>query len=172
MNSRLDAQQTDYPIRIVIQPSLFTLSLEGSTAAGSERSPRAQSRGSKSIEDSDLVGKDPCSTFQPFSLQTLPNHILSTPPHPKFRRITSLQKRPRGPLPLCPPVVLLCFRERSSFATTLQICTFVFNHFHYAPPATLFFSHLCIVAGGWGAPPAPSQLGNAQGGIRKACGAA
>src|SRR5207245_2485058 len=30
----------------------------------------------------------------------------------------------------------------------LQICPFVFNHFHDAPPATLFFSWFCIVAGG------------------------
>src|SRR5690242_18235474 len=32
----------------------------------------------------------------------------------------------------------------------LQICTFLFNNFHDAPPATSFFSIFCIVArGSW-----------------------
>lgn len=31
----------------------------------------------------------------------------------------------------------------------LQTCTFVFNHFQDAPPATSFSSSFCIVAGGW-----------------------
>src|SRR5207248_385873 len=39
-------------------------------------------------------------------------------------------------------------------AEILQICPFVFNHFHDAPPATLFFSCFCIVAGGGYAPAA------------------
>ena len=34
-------------------------------------------------------------------------------------------------------------------AIPLQICTFVFNNFHDAPPATLFFSNFCIFARGW-----------------------
>src|SRR5713101_1609617 len=29
---------------------------------------------------------------------------------------------------------------------SLQICTFIFNHFRDAPPATFFFSCFCIVA--------------------------
>ena len=33
---------------------------------------------------------------------------------------------------------------------SVQICTFIFNHFHDAPPATLFLSCFCIVARGWG----------------------
>ena len=36
-----------------------------------------------------------------------------------------------------------------SLQPTLQICTFVFNHFQDAPSATLFFSWFCIVARGW-----------------------
>ena len=34
----------------------------------------------------------------------------------------------------------------------LQICTFVFNNFQDAPPATPFVSCFCIVARGWGTP--------------------
>ena len=34
-------------------------------------------------------------------------------------------------------------------AIPLQICTFVFNNFQDAPPATAFFSNFCIVARGW-----------------------
>ena len=37
-------------------------------------------------------------------------------------------------------------------ATTLQICSFVFNELQDAPPATFFFSCICIVAGGYGVP--------------------
>jgi hypothetical protein len=49
--------------------------------------------------------------------------------HPLFHRVTS----------------------HGSPATMLQICTFSFNNFHDAPPATPFFSCFCIVAGGlWG----------------------
>ena len=33
-------------------------------------------------------------------------------------------------------------------ASPLRICTFVFNYFHDAPPATSFFSNFCIVARG------------------------
>lgn len=32
---------------------------------------------------------------------------------------------------------------------SLQICAFVFNHFHDAPPATPYLSDFCIVARGW-----------------------
>ena len=35
---------------------------------------------------------------------------------------------------------------------SLQICTFVFNHFHDAPPATSFLSCFCIVARGCTSP--------------------
>src|SRR5437762_956164 len=37
----------------------------------------------------------------------------------------------------------------SAFAFFLQFCRFVFNQLQDAPPATLFFSHFCIVAGRW-----------------------
>ena len=40
-----------------------------------------------------------------------------------------------------------------SLQPSLQICTFVFNNFQDAPPATLFLSIVCIVAGGWVASP-------------------
>ena len=46
--------------------------------------------------------------------------------------------------PVCPQTV-----SRDCFlATTLQICTFIFNNFQDAPPATLFFSNFCIVTRG------------------------
>src|SRR5207248_4842074 len=38
----------------------------------------------------------------------------------------------------------------SAFAFFLQICPFVFNQLQDAPPATLFFSHFYVVAGGGG----------------------
>ena len=38
-------------------------------------------------------------------------------------------------------------------AIPLQFCTFVFNNFQDAPPATPLLSRFCIVAGGWGTPP-------------------
>ena len=40
--------------------------------------------------------------------------------------------------------------------SSLQICTFIFNQLRDAPPATLFFSDSCIVAGGWHTPLRPS----------------
>ena len=59
-------------------------------------------------------------TFQPFNMQTLPNHILSRPPHPNSLRITSLQERPGGhlfcvrglPQPNRAPFASLCARKR------------------------------------------------------------
>ena len=39
--------------------------------------------------------------------------------------------------------------SHESQVTTLQICTFIFNNFQDAPPATSFLSTFCIVAGGW-----------------------
>src|SRR5205823_1552664 len=56
----------------------------------------------------------------------------------------------------CSPFVLITIQLRgwgqgsSPFClrSSLQICTFVFNHFQDAPPATPFLSSFCIVAGG------------------------
>src|SRR5689334_23816347 len=43
-------------------------------------------------------------------------------------------------------------------AIRLQTCTFVFNNFQDAPPATPFPSSFCIVAGGWVGPSSNIQL--------------
>src|SRR5205814_8231044 len=47
------------------------------------------------------------------------------------------------------------FSRHESLATSkfprswLQICPFIFKQLQHAPPATLFFSCFCMVAGGW-----------------------
>ena len=57
--------------------------------------------------------------------------------------------------PMRPPVPSVA-RQPLRFAhLPLQICTFVFNNFQDAPPATPFLSSICIVAGGW---PPPASL--------------
>src|SRR5213082_3282174 len=38
--------------------------------------------------------------------------------------------------------------SHEALVAMLQICPFVFNNFHDAPPATRFLSYFCIVAGG------------------------
>jgi len=70
-------------------------------------------------------------------------------------RITpALAPRHRPPLSVTSPLSLssLNFRLLTSFSALpcapLQICTFIFNHFQDAPPATPFLSTFCIVAGG------------------------
>ena len=53
-----------------------------------------------------------------------------------------LAQRPASLISALPvPVVIASNRERP-----LQVCTFVFNNFHDAPPATPFLSSFCIVA--------------------------
>ena len=47
------------------------------------------------------------------------------------------------------PALPLRLGNRSSLQSSLQIYTFVFNHFQDAPPATPYVSILCIVARGW-----------------------
>jgi len=39
--------------------------------------------------------------------------------------------------------------SHESSVTKLQVCPFVFNHFHDTPPTTLFLSCFCIVARRW-----------------------
>src|SRR5579859_993696 len=55
---------------------------------------------------------------------------------------------PRRPSLLI-PALQLYLAHTSPLQKPLQICTFVFNHFQDAPPATPFLSTFCIVAGGW-----------------------
>lgn len=136
MNSPLGVQQTDYPVSIVILPSL-------STAKGSGRS--------ESIEDSDLVGKNLSSSFKLSNLSTCKPFRITSLAHP--RMLSSVESHPckkdrGGPLP-CPSCASSLSQEVSSSARTLQICTFIFNHFRDAPPATFSFSCFCIVARGW-----------------------
>src|SRR5690349_14042889 len=56
-----------------------------------------------------------------------------------------LAKRPTSLISALP----LHFVGASNREQPVQICNFVFNSFHDAPPATPFLSSFCIVAGGW-----------------------
>src|SRR5947208_16842949 len=50
------------------------------------------------------------------------------------------------PSPISPPTLFLPLATSNS-PLSLQICPFVFNHFHDSPPTTLFFSCLFIFPG-------------------------
>lgn len=172
-------------LREVEGPSLLTLltlltllapicegSLEGSTADGGERLPKAQSRGTASIEDSDLVGKDPSSTFQFFNRSNSKPFQITSLAHPRI--LSSVESHPyrkdRGGLPLCPGSVLPSFgkdlplQQRCKFAPLFSITSTMPR-----PQPFSFHTFALLPGGGW---LPPSRLGNAQGGIRRACRAA
>src|SRR5438874_9636404 len=74
---------------------------------------------------------------------------------PKMRSCKSCVCHTCDPLPPLPFHLLLLFSRHESLAPSkfprswLQICPFVFKQLQDAPPATLFLSCFCIVAGGW-----------------------
>src|SRR5215472_6058570 len=67
---------------------------------------------------------------------------------------SGLSRPPFVPL-FCLGLFAPCFSICAFLHSLLQICPFVFNHFHDAPPASLFFSIFCIVAGGGYTPQPP-----------------
>ncbi len=63
-------------------------------------------------------------------------------------RINTYEKHRGGCRRFCPFSSRVTVHGLLRCSLSLQVCTFVFNHFHDAPPATLFLSNFCIIARG------------------------